>query len=43
LQLGFRGVGIWLGLAAGLAVVALVLTIRWALRERLGLTSVAPV
>jgi MATE family multidrug resistance protein len=35
--LGLRGVGIWLGLAAGLAVVAIVLTTRFALRERLGL------
>ncbi|MEX0859396.1 MAG: MATE family efflux transporter [Cucumibacter sp.] len=35
--LGWRGVGIWIGLAAGLAFVAVVLTIRWASRERLGL------
>ena len=39
--LGFHtdlgGIGIWLGLAAGLAVVAVVLTGRFALRERLGL------
>lgn len=35
--LGLRGVGIWLGLATGLAVVAIVLTARFALRERLGL------
>lgn len=34
---GLRGVGVWLGLAAGLAVVAVVLTTRFALRERLGL------
>ena len=38
-----RGVGIWAGLAAGLAAVAIVLTIRWAMRERLGLTNKAPV
>jgi len=42
-QFGLRGVGIWLGLAAGLATVALVLTLRWTWRERLGLTSVQPV
>ncbi len=30
---GFRGVGIWLGLAAGLAVVALALTARFAFRR----------
>ena len=35
--LGWRGVGIWIGLAAGLAFVAVVLLIRFALRERLGL------
>jgi multidrug resistance protein, MATE family len=40
---GFRGVGVWIGLAAGLAAVGLVLTIRFALRERFGLTTRAPV
>jgi MATE family multidrug resistance protein len=35
--LGWRGVGVWLGLAAGLLIVAVVLTTRFALRERLGL------
>ena len=35
---GLRGVGIWYGLALGLAVVAVVLVTRFALRERLGLT-----
>ncbi len=35
--LGWRGTGIWLGLAAGLTAVAIVLTVRFALRERLGL------
>ena len=35
--LGWRGVGIWIGLAAGLAFVAVVLVTRFALRERLGL------
>lgn len=34
---GWRGVGIWMGLAAGLAFVAAVLVIRFAMRERLGL------
>lgn len=33
-----RGVGIWLGLAAGLAAAAIALTIRFALRDRLGLS-----
>lgn len=37
-----RGTGVWLGLMAGLAAVATVLTIRWALRERLGLTDREP-
>jgi MATE family multidrug resistance protein len=37
-----RGTGVWIGLAAGLAAVAVTLTIRWALRERLGLTDRAP-
>jgi MATE family multidrug resistance protein len=37
-----RGTGVWFGLMAGLAAVAIVLTIRWALRERLGLTSRTP-
>jgi MATE family multidrug resistance protein len=36
-MLGLRGVGVWLGLATGLAVVAVVLTARFALRERLAL------
>lgn len=34
-----RGVGIWLGLAAGLACVAVALTLRFAWRERIGLLS----
>lgn len=33
----WRGTGIWLGLASGLAFVAVVLVTRFALRERLGL------
>jgi len=36
---GMEGVGIWIGLAAGLAVVAVLMTARWMKRERLGLTS----
>ena len=35
--LDWRGTGIWIGLAAGLAFVAVVLVTRFALRERLGL------
>jgi MATE family multidrug resistance protein len=31
------GAGIWIGLAAGLAVVAVLMTLRWMRRERLGL------
>lgn len=38
----WRGTGIWLGLAAGLAFVALLLVTRFALRERLGLLRKAP-
>jgi MATE family multidrug resistance protein len=37
LVLNWRGTGIWLGLAAGLAFVAIVLVARFAMRERLGL------
>jgi MATE family multidrug resistance protein len=32
-----RGIGIWIGLAAGLAAVAITLSARFALRDRLGL------
>jgi len=35
--LGLEGVGVWLGLAAGLAFVAVVLTLRFAWREKLRL------
>ena len=35
--LRMRGVGIWLGLATGLAVVAILVLIRWMRREKLGL------
>ena len=37
---GLRGVGIWIGLAAGLAIVAVMLSLRWAARRRLGLVPV---
>jgi MATE family multidrug resistance protein len=36
---GWQGVGIWTGLAVGLAVVAVLMIARWLLRERLGLTQ----
>lgn len=35
------GAGIWIGLASGLAVVAILLTVRWLMRDRLRLTSTA--
>src|SRR3569623_588748 len=38
----YRGVGIWVGLAAGLAATAIILTARFAMRDRLGLTQHAP-
>ena len=37
-QSGFGGKGIWIGLALGLAVVAVLMLLRWWRRERLGLT-----
>jgi multidrug resistance protein, MATE family len=37
--LGWEGVGVWTGLAAGLAVVAVLMVLRWSARDRLGLTS----
>jgi MATE family multidrug resistance protein len=37
--LDWRGVGIWVGLASGLAAVAVLMLGRWLLRERLGLGS----
>jgi MATE family multidrug resistance protein len=37
--LGWKGVGIWTGLATGLAVVAVLLLGRWLRRDRLGLTD----
>ena len=36
--LDWRGLGIWIGLATGLAFVAVLLVGRWALRDRFGLT-----
>jgi MATE family multidrug resistance protein len=36
---GFAGRGIWMGLAAGLGVVATAMTTRWIMRDRLGLTQ----
>jgi len=37
-QTALAGQGIWIGLATGLAVVSILLTVRWLRRERLGLT-----
>jgi MATE family multidrug resistance protein len=37
--LGWQGVGIWTGLAAGLAIVAVLMLSRWIRRESLGLTA----
>ena len=36
----WQGIGIWIGLAAGLAAVAVLMLARWLMRERLALTSV---
>ena len=38
--LGWEGLGIWTGLAAGLAVVAVLMIARWMKREKRGLTDV---
>lgn len=35
--LGWRGTGVWIGLAIGLAIVAMLMLSRWQRRERLGL------
>src|SRR5947209_4650581 len=35
----WKGVGIWIGLASGLAAVAALMLARWLMRERLGLTG----
>lgn len=34
----WKGVGIWVGLASGLAAVAILMLARWSLRDRIGLT-----
>ena len=36
---GWEGAGIWTGLAAGLAIVAAMMTARWIMRDRLGLSA----
>jgi MATE family multidrug resistance protein len=40
--LKFGGTGVWIGLATGLAVVAVLMTARWLMRERLKLTGRVP-
>jgi len=37
----WKGVGIWVGLASGLAAVAALMLARWLMRDRLGLTRLA--
>ena len=37
----WQGVGIWIGLASGLAAVAVLMLARWILRDRIGLTPTA--
>jgi MATE family multidrug resistance protein len=37
----WKGLGIWVGLASGLAAVAALMLGRWVLRDRLGLTRLA--
>ncbi len=37
-----NGIGIWIGLSTGLAAVAVLMTARWIMRERLGLTRRTP-
>ena len=39
----WKGVGIWVGLASGLAAVAALMLARWVMRDRLGLTRVGHV
>ena len=39
---GWQGVGIWIGLAVGLAIVAVLMIARWLRRDRLGLTDWRP-
>ena len=40
--LGLGGVGIWIGLAGGLGVVAVLMTARWIMRERFRPNPVLP-
>jgi MATE family multidrug resistance protein len=35
----WKGVGIWIGLAAGLAAVAVMMLVRWSVRDQIGLTA----
>jgi len=37
----WKGIGIWIGLASGLAAVAALMLLRWLMRERIGLTRLA--
>jgi MATE family multidrug resistance protein len=37
----WKGIGIWIGLASGLAAVAVLMLARWSMRESLGLTRLA--
>jgi MATE family multidrug resistance protein len=37
--LGMKGLGIWFGLASGLGAVAVLLLVRWMMRDRLGLVG----
>ncbi len=39
---GWHGIGVWTGLAAGLGVVAILMLWRWSRRDSLGLLPVAP-
>jgi MATE family multidrug resistance protein len=41
-RLGWQGVGVWIGLAGGLATVSLLMLWRWTWRERLGLLPRQP-
>ena len=36
---GLQGLGIWIGLASGLAIVAVMMVARWIRRDRLGLVK----
>ncbi|WP_265570057.1 MATE family efflux transporter [Sphingomicrobium nitratireducens] len=37
-EAGWDGIGLWTGLASGLAIVSVLMMARWTMRERLGLT-----